>query len=156
MPKSTLRDLLTVNLDITAIPQRSVLEILAHYTDDPTHKERLLEFSNPAYTDEFFDYATRPRRGILEVLQDFQSVKLPFNIVTTVFPVIRGRQYSIASGGIQKISQKDTSATCGQTLKQELASALKGEMEPAQVTHIFPKTQANKNVHNFWHSTVED
>ncbi|KAG4422788.1 hypothetical protein IFR04_004136 [Cadophora malorum] len=108
MPKSTLRDLLTVNLDITAIPQRSVLEILAHYTDDPTHKERLLEFSNPAYTDEFFDYATRPRRGILEVLQDFQSVKLPFNIVTTVFPVIRGRQYSIASGGIQKISQKDT------------------------------------------------
>ncbi|PVH78535.1 riboflavin synthase domain-like protein [Cadophora sp. DSE1049] len=107
MPKSTLRDLLTVNLDITAIPQRNVLEILAHFTDDPTHKERLLEFSNPAYTDEFFDYATRPRRGILEVLQDFRSVKLPFNIVTTLFPVIRGRQYSIASGGIQKVCQKD-------------------------------------------------
>ncbi|KAH7386535.1 hypothetical protein BKA64DRAFT_145803 [Cadophora sp. MPI-SDFR-AT-0126] len=107
MPKSTLRDLLTVNLDITAIPQRSVLDILAHFTDDSTHKERLLEFSNPAYTDEFFDYATRPRRGILEVLQDFRSVKLPFNIVTTVFPIIRGRQYSIASGGIQKVCQQD-------------------------------------------------
>ncbi|KAK0111707.1 NAPDH-dependent diflavin reductase [Cadophora gregata] len=107
IPNSTLRDLLTLNLDITAIPQRNVLDILAHYTDDPTHKERLLEFSNPAYTDEFFDYATRPRRGILEVLQDFRSVKLPFNIVTTVFPVIRGRQYSIASGGIQKVCQRD-------------------------------------------------
>ncbi|XMA14656.1 hypothetical protein WAI453_007447 [Rhynchosporium graminicola] len=98
----TLRDLLTINLDITAIPQRSVLDIFAHFTDDPTHKERLLEFSNPAFTDEFFDYATRPRRGILEVLQDFRSVKLPFNIVTSVFPIIRGRKYSISSGGIQK------------------------------------------------------
>ncbi|KAH7317906.1 hypothetical protein BKA65DRAFT_109859 [Rhexocercosporidium sp. MPI-PUGE-AT-0058] len=107
MDKSTLRDLLTVNLDITAIPQRSVLDILSHFTDDPTHKERLLEFSNPAYTDEFFDYATRPRRGILEVLQDFQSVKLPFNIVTSVFPVIRGRKYSISSGGILKVCRKN-------------------------------------------------
>lgn len=103
MKKCTLRNLLTVNLDITAIPQRSVLDILSHFTDDPTHKERLLEFSNPAYTDEFFDYATRPRRGILEVLQDFRSVKLPFNIVTSVFPVICGRQYSIASGGVHKV-----------------------------------------------------
>ncbi|KAH9214247.1 hypothetical protein DL95DRAFT_436039 [Leptodontidium sp. 2 PMI_412] len=103
LPKCTLRNLLTVNLDITAIPQRGVLDILSHFTDDPTHKERLLEFSNPAYTDEFFDYATRPRRGILEVLQDFRSVKLPYNIVTSVFPVIRGRQYSISSGGILKL-----------------------------------------------------
>ena len=31
-----------------------------------------------------------------------------------------------------KISQKDSSATCGQTPKQELASALKEEMEPEQ------------------------
>ncbi|KAG4443879.1 hypothetical protein IFR05_000645 [Cadophora sp. M221] len=106
LSKCTLRNLLTVNLDITAIPQRSVLDILSHFTDDPTHKERLLEFSNPAYTDEFFDYATRPRRGILEVLQDFRSVKLPYKIVASVFPVIRGRQYSISSGGIHKVGKR--------------------------------------------------
>lgn len=112
IPASSLRQLLTVNLDITAIPQRSFFEIIAHFTDDETHKERLLEFSNPAYTDEFFDYATRPRRGILEILQDFRSVKLPFNIVTTVFPVMRGRPYSIASGGIQRtVSSKFTRVT---------------------------------------------
>ena len=37
-----------------------------------------------------------------------------------------------------KISQKDTSATCGQTPKQELASALKEEIEPEQVTAVTP------------------
>ncbi|KAL2065249.1 hypothetical protein VTL71DRAFT_2918 [Oculimacula yallundae] len=107
VPRCTLRDLLTVNLDITAIPQRKVLDIFAHFTNDPTHKERLLEFSNPTFTDEFFDYATRPRRSILEVLQDFRSVKIPFNIVTSVFPIIRGREYSISSGGIHKTADNE-------------------------------------------------
>ena len=37
-----------------------------------------------------------------------------------------------------KISQKDSSATCGQTPKQELASALKEEIEPEQVTAVTP------------------
>jgi sulfite reductase alpha subunit-like flavoprotein len=96
---STLRDLLTHNLDITAIPKRYFFELVAHYCSDPTHKERLQEFSNPIYTDEFFDYTSRPRRSILEVLQDFPSVKIPFIHAATIFPLIRGRQYSIASGG---------------------------------------------------------
>ena len=37
-----------------------------------------------------------------------------------------------------KISQEDSSATCGQTPKQELASALKEEIEPEQVTAVTP------------------
>ncbi|KAK2629509.1 hypothetical protein QTJ16_000329 [Diplocarpon rosae] len=116
MANSTLRTLLTVNLDITAIPHRKVLDLLAHFTDDATHKERLLEFSNPAFSDEFFDYATRPRRGILEVLQDFNSVKLPFNIVTTVFPVMRGREYSISSGGPHLVLSRGKEYTMVQLL----------------------------------------
>ncbi|PQE06217.1 hypothetical protein CJF30_00005198 [Rutstroemia sp. NJR-2017a BBW] len=97
---STLRDLLTHNLDFNAIPKRHFFSIIAHYTTDQMHKERLEEFHNPIYTDEFFDYTTRPRRSILEVLQDFPSVKLPWQNVTTIFPPIRGREFSIASGGI--------------------------------------------------------
>jgi sulfite reductase alpha subunit-like flavoprotein len=57
-PRSTLRDLLTLNLDITAIPKRFFFQAIAHHTDDATHKERLLEFTNPAFTDEFYDYTT--------------------------------------------------------------------------------------------------
>jgi sulfite reductase alpha subunit-like flavoprotein len=100
---STLRQLLTHNLDINAIPRRYFFEQIAGWSTDETHKERLLEFANPAYTDEYFDYTTRPRRSILEVLADFSSVKIPFSDAGTLFPVIRGRQYSICSGGAKKL-----------------------------------------------------
>ncbi|KAI2620110.1 riboflavin synthase domain-like protein [Hypoxylon sp. NC1633] len=99
LPRSTLRQLLLHNYDITAIPKRVFFHDVAFYTDDAAHKERLREFANPALSDEFYDYTSRPRRSILEVLQDFPSIKIPFQHVPSVFPVMRGRDYSIASGG---------------------------------------------------------
>ncbi|KAK2766053.1 NAPDH-dependent diflavin reductase [Arachnomyces sp. PD_36] len=95
----TMRDLLTDYLDITAIPRRSFFSNISHFTDDPMHKERLLEFTDPEYIDEYYDYATRPRRSILEILHEFSSVKIPWQEVAAVFPVLRGRQFSLASGG---------------------------------------------------------
>ncbi|KAJ9612084.1 NAPDH-dependent diflavin reductase [Cladophialophora chaetospira] len=98
-PRLTLRDLLTEYLDINAIPRRSFFGCIANYTTDSMHGERLLEFTDPQYLDEYFDYATRPRRSILEILQEFDSVHLPWQEVTNIFPPMRPRQFSIASGG---------------------------------------------------------
>ncbi|KAF7956090.1 hypothetical protein EAE96_005011 [Botrytis aclada] len=97
--EQTLRELLIHSLDFQAIPKRRFFELMAGYTNDPTHKARLLEFRDPLYTDELYDYTTRPRRSILECLQDFPSVKLPWKHAITIFPVIRGREFSICSGG---------------------------------------------------------
>ncbi|KAI8958688.1 riboflavin synthase domain-like protein [Daldinia sp. FL1419] len=97
--RSTLRELLIHNYDITAIPKRVFFEDIAFYTSDPMHQERLREFANPGLSDEFYDYTSRPRRSILEVLQDFPSVKIPYQHLPSIFPVIRGREYSVASGG---------------------------------------------------------
>jgi sulfite reductase alpha subunit-like flavoprotein len=116
---SSLRELLTHNLDFTAIPKRKFFNDLAHHTDDPTHKERLLDFTNPALSDEFFDYTTRPRRSILEVLQDFPSVKLPWQWAATIFPPIRGRQFSICSGGALQ-----DHTTEGETVKLQILVAI--------------------------------
>jgi sulfite reductase alpha subunit-like flavoprotein len=93
----TLRQLLTNHLDIIAIPRRSFFAQLAHYTSDEFHKARLLEFTDPQYLDELYDYTTRPRRSILEVLQEFESVNIPWQRVCSIIPTIRGRQFSIAS-----------------------------------------------------------
>lgn len=93
----TLRTLLTNHLDIMSIPRRSFFAQLAHFTSDAFHRERLLEFTNPEYIDELYDYTTRPRRSILEVLQEFESVKIPWQRICSVIPTIRGRQFSIAS-----------------------------------------------------------
>ncbi|CAJ2513535.1 Uu.00g016540.m01.CDS01 [Anthostomella pinea] len=104
MPLSTLRQLLLNNYDITSIPKRVFFEDIAFYTEDPTHQERLRDFSNPALSDEFYDYTSRPRRSILEVLQDFPTVQIPYQHIPSVFPVIRGREFSIASGGLLTLS----------------------------------------------------
>ncbi|KAK7409560.1 NAPDH-dependent diflavin reductase [Neonectria punicea] len=97
--KCTLRDLLINNIDITAIPRRSFLKSMSYFSTDPDHKERLLEFTMTDYLDEYFDYATRSRRSILEVLEEFTSVKLPAERLLDIFPLIRGRDFSIANGG---------------------------------------------------------
>lgn len=103
-PSTTLRILLTEHLDLTAIPHRSFFSLIAHFTDDQFHKDRLLEFTKPEYIDELYDYTTRPRRSILEVLQEFESVKIPWQWAANILPELRGRQFSIASGGQQKRS----------------------------------------------------
>ena len=95
----TLRELLTSYLDLTAVPHRSFFSLIAHFTHDRYHKERLLEFTKPEYIDELYDYTTRPRRSIPEVLQEFASVRIPWQWAASVLPELRGRQFSIASGG---------------------------------------------------------
>ena len=94
---TTLRQLLTNHLDILSIPRRSFFAQLAHYTNDEFHKNRLMEFTDPEYIDELYDYTTRPRRSILEVLHEFDSVKIPWQRVCSIIPSLRGRQFSIAS-----------------------------------------------------------
>ncbi|KAL5448033.1 hypothetical protein PMIN06_007248 [Paraphaeosphaeria minitans] len=93
----TLRTLLTNHLDIMSIPRRSFFAQLAHFTSDEFQKGRLLEFTDPEYIDELYDYTSRPRRSILEVLQEFETVKIPWQRLCSIIPTIRGRQFSIAS-----------------------------------------------------------
>ncbi|OLN87963.1 NADPH-dependent diflavin oxidoreductase 1 [Colletotrichum chlorophyti] len=108
---TTLRDLLTHNLDITSIPRRSFLKEMSYFSDDDYHKQRLLEFTMREYTDEFFDYTTRPRRTILEVLDEFTSVRIPLGRVLDMFPVMRGRDFSIASTSPSPTEPQATTVT---------------------------------------------
>ncbi|EXJ62918.1 hypothetical protein A1O7_03361 [Cladophialophora yegresii CBS 114405] len=103
----TLRTLLTEYLDINAIPRRSFLGSIAHHTSDSMHRDRLLEFTDRQYLDEYYDYATRPRRSILEILQEFDSVHIPWEEVANIFPLMRPRQFSIASGGRLKVADNE-------------------------------------------------
>ena len=98
----TLRTLITQHLDLVAIPRRSFFSNIAHFTSDTYQRDRLLEFTNPAFIDELYDYTTRPRRSILEVLQEFDTVKIPWQWAASILPHIRARQFSIASGGSLK------------------------------------------------------
>ncbi|KAF2015450.1 sulfite reductase flavo protein alpha-component [Aaosphaeria arxii CBS 175.79] len=116
---TTLRVLLTNHLDIMSIPRRSFFAQLAHFTNDEFQRERLLEFINPEYIDELYDYTTRPRRSILEVLQEFETVKIPWQRLCSIIPALRGRQFSIAS------AQSPTAESEGRTRIELLIAIVK-------------------------------
>ncbi|KAJ3525086.1 hypothetical protein NM208_g11790 [Fusarium decemcellulare] len=99
-PKCTLREILLNNIDFTAIPRRSFLKSMSYFSTNPDHKERLLEFTMTEYLDEYFDYATRSRRSILEPNESLTSS-----------PLIRGRDFSIANGGVKLNHPTDQNIT---------------------------------------------
>jgi sulfite reductase alpha subunit-like flavoprotein len=107
----TLRWLLENVLDIMSIPRRSFFANLAYFAgssneDEEFQKERLLELANPELIDELWDYTTRPKRTILEVMMDFTTVQIPWQYALSALPLIRGRQFSIASGGDFKLDSE--------------------------------------------------
>ena len=94
----TLRSLATTFLDICAVPHRSFFEMLKFFSSDPQHVEKFTEFCTLDGQEDLWDYTTRPRRTIVEVLADFwESVKIPVEYVLDVFPMMRPRKFSIAS-----------------------------------------------------------
>jgi sulfite reductase alpha subunit-like flavoprotein len=100
----TIRWLLENVLDIMSIPRRSFFANLAYFAgssneDEEFQKERLLELANPELIDELWDYTTRPKRTILEVMMDFTTIQIPWQYALSALPIMRGRQFSIASGG---------------------------------------------------------
>lgn len=112
---STLRTLFTRHLDINTIPKRSFFRLLRHFATDEREREKLEEFSSPegAVSDlslsgyivnlgrreqeELYDYTTRVRRTIREVLSEFRSVRVPRDHIFDLFPPLRPREFSIAS-----------------------------------------------------------
>jgi len=99
MRGATLRKILANCIDFTAIPTRMLLEKISQYASDARQREKLVELTQGTNSQEFYDFTSRPRRTILELLQEFDSVMVPFDVVPDIFPVIRGREFSIANGG---------------------------------------------------------
>lgn len=86
-------------LDLKSIPGIYVFEILRCFTTDPLLKEKFDEYCRPEGLEELYNYINRPKRTILEVLQDFPSVaaEIPTNYIFDIIPFMRPRAFSIAS-----------------------------------------------------------
>ncbi|KAK4204901.1 putative NADPH reductase TAH18 [Triangularia verruculosa] len=121
---STLRDILLHNLDITAIPKRNFIRQLAFWTTNKDEVERLREFLLDGNEQEFYDYTSRPRRTILELLHDFPGVKIPVDRVLDMFPIIRHRDFSVCNAGESLTSQEYLYKGANFPLRMEIFAAL--------------------------------
>ncbi|ODQ54393.1 NADPH-dependent FMN and FAD containing oxidoreductase-like protein [Saitoella complicata NRRL Y-17804] len=96
----TLRTLARYHFDFMSVPKRSFFELLRHFVTNEMHAEKLTEFCGTTSDnqEDLWDYTTRPRRNILEVLADFkETLSIPVEYVLDLFPMLKPRQYSLAS-----------------------------------------------------------
>lgn len=105
----TLRNLLKYHIDIMSIPRTSFFMKIWQFATDVTRMERgqeqlddqrekLKEFAYDEDMQELYDYCNRPRRSVFEILDDFLSIRLPWEYCLDYLPLIKPRSYSISSG----------------------------------------------------------
>lgn len=99
----TLRSLLKYHIDLSAVPRHSFFYSLWHFVDSSSEdgareKEKLREFSKFEDSEDLYNYANRPRRLILETIQEFQqNLEIPIAYIMDIFPLIHPRLFLIAS-----------------------------------------------------------
>lgn len=85
--------------DLNALPRARAFEVLSYNCENELEKEKLLEFASFEGQQDLLSYVNRPRRTILEVLQDFPHAtsKLTLDVLFELFQPIKPRPFSIAS-----------------------------------------------------------
>lgn len=95
--------------DLKFIPTQYVFTLLALVSEDKLERDKCIELSSPEGQEEWLNYCRRPRRTIIEVLQDFHksASKLTLDVIFELFSPIKPRSFSIASSCLQNNSNID-------------------------------------------------
>jgi cytochrome P450 / NADPH-cytochrome P450 reductase len=86
-------------VELQDVASRSDLAVLARYATDPDHAAELQAMSglDDAGREAYREKVATRRRSVLELLDDFPSCDLPFNVYLELLPPMRPRYYSISS-----------------------------------------------------------
>jgi sulfite reductase alpha subunit-like flavoprotein len=109
-PPAQLKYLIAGGLDIdSASPRRYFFEVMSHFAQVDLEKERLAHFSSAEGAIDLYKYNQRERRTVIEIFDEFPSLKPSIEWFFQVVPHIFPRYYSISSspaesaegGGVQ-------------------------------------------------------
>ncbi|CAG0914534.1 unnamed protein product, partial [Notodromas monacha] len=95
LPRSSVKTFLTCYKDITTPPNQDFLAILAKFSSNAEEKARLEILSKDEIQYENWRNGKNP--NLLEVLEEFTSVKPPASLVIKMLPNLQPRFYSISS-----------------------------------------------------------
>lgn len=95
--------------DLQASPKKQVFELLEAFTTSEIEKGKLHEFLTPEGQQELYSYAYRPKRTVLEVIQDFPHTTdyITEDYLFDLFKPIKPRSFSIASAEAACNNTKD-------------------------------------------------
>lgn len=101
-----LKKFVELTMDVTsASPRRYFFEVMSYFASAPHEKERLQYFSSPEGRDDLYQYNQKERRTVLEVLEDFPSVQMPFEWLVQLIPPLKTRAFSISSSPLAHPNQ---------------------------------------------------
>ncbi|XP_068654281.1 NADPH-dependent diflavin oxidoreductase 1 isoform X2 [Aristolochia californica] len=93
-----LRNFVELTMDVaSASPRRYFFEVMSFFATAEHEKEKLQYFGSPEGRDDLYLYNQKERRTVLEVLEDFPSVHMPFEWLVQLIPPLKTRAFSISS-----------------------------------------------------------
>lgn len=93
----TVRDALLWHFDIAGAPTLGLLEVLANFASDIDEKEKLLRLTKSDGKAEYQEFIINSRKNLMDVLEAFPSVQLPWDVFLEYVPRLKPRYYTIAS-----------------------------------------------------------
>lgn len=101
-----LRTFVELTMDVaSASPRRYFFEVMSFFATAEHEKERLQYFASPEGRDDLYKYNQKERRTVLEVLEDFPSVQMPFDWLVQLVPPLKTRAFSISSSSLAHPNQ---------------------------------------------------
>lgn len=91
--------LLSGYLNLQYVARRSQIQVLAEYTECPPEKEKLLSLGgdDPDSVARYREEILEKNVSLIDLLEEFGSCELPFNLYLELLPPIKPRYYSISS-----------------------------------------------------------
>eukprot|EP00056_Hartaetosiga_gracilis_P007511 m.109137 g.109137 ORF g.109137 m.109137 type:complete len:739 (+) comp12727_c0_seq2:123-2339(+) len=93
----TLREVLTVGVDIRAIPKKKLLRVLGDTATDVEERNTLHYLASSKGSREYGRVVRDVKMNIADLLEKFPSTSLPLNVLFDLLPVITPRSYSACS-----------------------------------------------------------
>ncbi|RDY13657.1 Protein SWEETIE, partial [Mucuna pruriens] len=101
-----LRTFVEFSMDVaSASPRRYFFEVMSFFATAEHERERLQYFASPEGRDDLYQYNQKERRTVLEVLEDFPSVQMPFEWLVQLVPPLKTRAFSISSSQLAHPNQ---------------------------------------------------
>jgi len=94
-----LLSVLAYRVELQGIATREQIAILAEHAQDAAQREALLAFIGDDHTSQalYREHVFGPHKSILDLLDEFRSCALPFEVYLDLLPPLRPRYYSISS-----------------------------------------------------------
>ncbi|PPD82271.1 hypothetical protein GOBAR_DD20797 [Gossypium barbadense] len=120
----------------------NTLDVMSFFATAEHEKERLQYFASPEGRDDLYQYNQKERRTVLEVLEDFPSVQMPFEWFVQLVPPLKNRAFSISSSPLAHPTQVHLTVdvvswtTPFKRKRQGLCSTWLASLDPEQSIYI--------------------